>query len=89
MSDIHSNSGNIGFQQQQHPSIVIFKKFVNGESTKQEAIDAFLEYITNGVRGIPLPNIELAKSTLNSDTAHTFMGYPQLLQCMAIVLKNS
>lgn len=89
MSDFHSNSGNIGFQQPPHPSISIFKKFVNGSATKAEAIDAFLEYIMNGVKGIPLPAIDLAKTTLNSESSHMFMGYPQLIQCMAVVLKQS
>lgn len=89
MSDFNSNSANIGFQQPSHQSIAVFKKFVNGEASKSDANDAFLEYIMNGVRGIPLPTIDLAKATLNSDSSPMFMGYPQLIQCMAVVLKQS
>ena len=89
MSGVPINTGNLGPATPAHPSIDVFKKFVNSSATKAEAVDAFIEYVTTGIRGMPLPNIDLAKSALNSDTSHTFMGYPQLLQCMAVVLKQS
>jgi len=89
MSGVPINTGNLGPATPTHPSMDIFKKFLNGSATKAEAYDSFIDYVMTGVRGMPLPNIELAKTALNSDTSHTFMGYPQLLQCMAVVLKNS
>jgi hypothetical protein len=81
--------GMIGGQQQEHPSISIIRKFLLNSVTKEEAVDAFCDYIMTGTRGIPVPNIELSKSVINSETAHAFMGYPQIMQCMAVVIKNS
>lgn len=89
MSGVPINTGQFGPATPPHPSMDVFKKFISGSATKAEAIDAFIEYIMSGVRGVALPNIDLAKSALNSDNSHTFMAYPQIMQCMAVVLKQS
>lgn len=81
--------GMLGGQQPLHPSIEVFKNFLNGNATKQDAVNAFADYIMTGMRGIPVPNMDLAKSVLLSDSSHTFMGYPQVIQCMALIIKNS
>lgn len=78
-----------GQQQPAHPSLEVFKKFVIGQSTKQEAVSAFADYVMTGIRGIPVPNTDLAKSVLSSDSSHNFMGYPQIIQCMALLIKES
>lgn len=81
--------GMIGGQQPPHPSLEVFKKYVNGAVSRDEAINAFCEYIMTGIRGMPIPNPELAKSVLSSDSSATFMGYPQIIQCVALMLKQS
>lgn len=81
--------GMIGNQPQEHQSIPIMRNFILGTASKDEAINAFCDYVMTGTRGIPVPNTELAKSVINSETSFAFMGYPQIIQCMAVVLKNS
>jgi hypothetical protein len=40
-----------------------------------------------GIRGIPVPELNLAKSVLSSES-NNFMQYPQVIQCMALLIKN-
>lgn len=70
-----------------HPSLDIFAKFIKGEVTKEEAVNAFADYVMTGIRGIPVPEIELAKSVLSSESSN-FMQYPQIIQCMALLIKG-
>jgi len=70
-----------------HPSLDIFARFIKGEATKDEAVNAFADYVMTGIRGIPVPEIELAKSVLSTESGN-FMQYPQVIQCMALLIKN-
>lgn len=70
-----------------HPSFEIFSRFIKGEADRDEAINAFADYIMTGIRGIPVPTYELAKSVLSSESS-SFMQYPQVIQCMALMIKN-
>jgi hypothetical protein len=70
-----------------HPSLEIFARFINGKATRDEAVDAFADYIMTGVRGIPVPSLDLAKSVLASESSN-FLQYPQVIQCMALLIKK-
>jgi hypothetical protein len=70
-----------------HPSLDIFSRFIKGEVTRDQAVDAFSDYIMTGIRGIPVPTHELAKSVLSSESSN-FMQYPQIIQCMALLIKT-
>jgi len=70
-----------------HPSLDVFEKFVKGEATREEAVNAFADYVMTGIRGIPVPEIDLAKSVL-SYPSNNFMQYPQVIQCMALLIKG-
>lgn len=81
--------GMLGQSQPPHPALEVLKKFVQGTVTRDEALNAFCDYVMTGMRGIPVPNPELAKSVLLSDASQNFMGYPQIIQCAALLLKQS
>ena len=70
-----------------HPSFDVFSKFIKGEVTRDEAVNAFADYVMTGIRGIPVPAIDLAKSALSSESGN-FMQYPQVIQCMALLIKT-
>ena len=70
-----------------HPSLDIFARFIKGEATKDEAVNAFADYVMTGIRGIPVPELNLAKSVLSAESSN-FMQYPQVIQCMALLIKN-
>ena len=70
-----------------HPSLDIFARFIKGEATRDEAVNAFADYVMTGIRGIPVPEIELAKSVLSTESGN-FMQYPQVIQCMALLIKT-
>lgn len=72
---------------QAHPSLDVFARFINGKATKDEAVQAFADYVMTGIRGIPVPTLELAKSVLASESSG-FLQYPQVIQCMALLIKN-
>lgn len=80
----------MGDMPQIHPSVNVFSRFLKGEVSREDAVNAFIDYVTTGVRGIPTPNAELAKSVLSApESSANFMGYPQMIQCMAVVIKQS
>lgn len=81
--------GMMGGQQTPHPSFEVFRNYLDGKVAKEDAFYAFADYVTTGIKGIPLPNIDLAKSALKTDTTQSFMGYPQIIQCMGVILKNT
>lgn len=81
--------GMLGPQQQSHPAFDVLRKFLQGSATREEAVNSFCDYVMTGMRGIPVPNLELAKSVILSESSQNFMGYPQIIQCMAIVLKTT
>lgn len=70
-----------------HPSLDIFARFIKGEASRDEAVNAFADYVMTGIRGIPVPALDLAKSVLSSESGN-FMQYPQVIQCMALLIKN-
>ena len=70
-----------------HHSLNVFEKFVKGEASRDEAVNAFADYVMTGIRGIPVPEIDLAKSVL-SYPSNNFLQYPQVIQCMALLIKN-
>jgi len=70
-----------------HPSFEIFSRFIKGEATRDEAVNAFADYVMTGIRGIPVPELDLAKSVLSSESSN-FMQYPQVIQCMALLIKT-
>jgi len=70
-----------------HPSLDIFARFIKGEATRDEAVNAFADYVMTGIRGIPVPELSLAKSVLSAESSN-FMQYPQVIQCMALLIKN-
>lgn len=70
-----------------HPSLDVFARFIKSEATRDEAVNAFADYVMTGIRGIPVPTPELARSVLTSESGN-FMQYPQLIQCMALLVKT-
>jgi hypothetical protein len=70
-----------------HPSFDIFSKFIKGEVSRDEAVNAFADYVMTGIRGIPVPSVDLAKSSLSSESGN-FLQYPQVIQCMALLIKT-
>lgn len=77
----------MGGQQDHHPSINVFAKFIKNEATRDEAVNAFADYVMTGIRGIPVPTPDLARSVLSSESGN-FMQYPQVIQCMALLIKT-
>jgi hypothetical protein len=70
-----------------HPSLDIFAKFIKGEAARDEAVNAFADYVMTGIRGIPVPSIDIAKTSLSSESGN-FLQYPQVIQCMALLIKT-
>jgi hypothetical protein len=81
--------GMLGQPQPAHPSLEVLRKFVQGEVTREEAVNAFCDFTMTGMRGIPVPNPELAKASLLSEYSHNFMAYHQIILCAALLLKQS
>ena len=77
----------MGGQQDPHPSINVLARFIKNEATRDEAVNAFADYVMTGIRGIPVPTPDLAKSVLSSESGN-FMQYPQVIQCMALLIKT-